>query len=648
MMFAGRKKLRNAMMLGILGIGLIAIVITGFGTGGMGGITGGADSGPSSQTLVTIDRETITDAEVSQRIDSFFRQNARQNPNIDRAQFMQSSFDALLDAIVADRSLVAFARSLGFVVPEGMIVREIIKIPAFLNVAGQFDDTAYRQALQTAGITERQLRQDIEFSMLIRMVSSPVAGGTRLPQAVANEYANLLLERRTGQMGAVPTELLARGLNPSDQEIANFYQQNQRSFALPERRVIRFALLSREQLGDAVRATDQEIQAFYQQNQAQYGPGETRNIQRIVLQDEAAARAFVQKVQSGTSFTDAAAQAGFAAGDINFPQQTRQQFTTAATAEVANAAFGAQQGGLIGPFRTELGFQVARVEAINRTTGRPLEAVRGEIASSIEQRKVAEQLNALVERIQGRIDDGASFEDVAQAEHLSVQTTPPVAANGAGPNFHMPQDLGPVLQTAFDLAEGDDAQLEVIQPDQRAAIISVAQILPTAAPPLSEIRDQVRARLIQQTAAQRARALAQGIADRINRGMAPDEAYAQSGVQMPPRQTVNFQRLQISRAGQQVPPPLAALFSIPQGRARIVEAPNGAGWVVVHHQRRVPGNVRTEPNGNQLLQSTQQGISQTGDEELKQQFARAVQASLGVSRNEDAINALRQRLRTGR
>ena len=647
MVSAARKKIRNVIMLGILGLGLIAIVITGFGTDGMGGLGGAGQSGPSSQTLVTVGGETITDAEVSQRIDGFFRQKVRQNPNLDRAQFMQASFDPLLEQIIGDRSLVAFARSLGFVVPESMIVREIIKIPAFLNVAGQFDDAAYRQALQTAGITERQLRQDIEYSQLVRMVSAPVASGSRLPQAIANEYANLLLERRSGQLGAIPTELLARGMNPSDQEVAAFYQQNQRSFALPERRVIRFALLGREQLGDAVRATDQEIQAYYQQNQAQYGPGETRSVLIFTAQDQAAAQQFAQRVRSGTSFADAARAAGFAPEDITFQNQNRQQVTQRSDPNFANAVFSAEPGVLVGPQQTGTGFQVAQVQSSNRTPGRSLESVRGEIAAAIEQRKLAEQLNALVERIQGRIDDGASFEEVAQAERLNVQTTPPVAANGQGPNFQFPQDLAPLLQTAFDMAPEDDPQLEVIQADQRAAITVLANVLPSAAPPLAEIRDQVRARLVQQTAAQRARALAQGIVDRINRGMAPDQAYAQAGVPIPARQNVNFQRLQISRAGQQVPPPLAALFSIPQGRARVVEAPNGSGWVVVHHQQRTPGNVRGDPNGGQLLQVTQQGISQSGDDELRQQFARAVQNSLGVTRNEDAINALRQRLRTG-
>jgi peptidyl-prolyl cis-trans isomerase D len=646
MISAFRKKLRNGIMLAILGVGLIAIVITGFGTDGFGGL-GGAGGGTTAQEVAEVAGESITDAELSMRMNSAFRRMAAEQPTLDRAQFVEANFNALIEEVIDGEALTAFARSLGFVVPQTMIDRVIVSIPGFLNVAGQFDDATFRAALSQQGLTERQLREDIENSQLIRMVAGPVGGGVRVPNAVASEYANLLLERRTGLLGAVPAQLLAQGIQPSDQEIAAFYQQNQRSFALPERRVLRFALIGREQLGDAVRATDQEIAAHYQQNQAQYGPRETRNIQRIVLGDEAAARAFADRVRGGADFAQAAAQAGFAPADINFPQQSREQFTTASNAEIAGAAFGAQQGAVLGPFRTPLGFQVVRVEGVSRTAGRPIETVRAEIIAAVEQRKLSEQLTALAERIEEQLADGASFQEIAQAQRLNVQTSPPMSATGAGQNFQFPQQLAPLLQAAFEVSAEDDPEIAVVQPDAQVALIQVAQVLPPAAPPLEQIRDQVRQRLIQQTALQRARAIADGIVNRINGGMAAAQAFAQAGVRLPNPETLTLTRFQISRQGQQVPPPLTILFSIPQGRARVIAAPNNGGWIIVHHQQRVAGNAARDPNGAQVISATQQEVSQSAEAELQSQFARAVRATVSVERNEERLQALRQRLITG-
>ena len=644
MIKATRTKLKTWIMLGILGIGLIAIVITGFGTGGMGGLHGGAGG---SDTLIQIGQERVTEAELTARFDSIYKQNARQDPNTDRVRFFQQNFDAMLNGVIADRSLVAFARSLGFVVPREMVDRAIVAIPAFQNVAGQFDENTFRAMLQQAGLTEGQLREEIELTQLVRMLASPVAGGNRLPEVVAREYANLLAEQRTGQFVAIPVAQLAQGMQPSDQEIAQFYQQNIGSFALPERRVIKFAQINRQTLGAAVAATDQEVAAYYQQHQAEYGPGETRNVLIFTTQDQAAAQQFAQRVQGGASFADAARAAGFTPEDITFQNQTRQQVAERSDANFANAVFQAQQGAIVGPQQTQTGFQVARVEGVNRTPARPLATVRGEIVSAIETRKLSEQLNALVERIENRIEEGQSLEQVAQAEHLTLETSPPVAANGAGQNFQFPAELAQIVSSAFQLTPEDRPELATLQADQRFALVKVANVIPSAAPPLAEIKEQVRQRLVQRNALQRGRQVADGIASRVNGGMPLQQAIAQAGVALPPPAPVTLRRYEISQRGQRVPPPYLMLFSIPQGRARVIPAPNAAGWVVVFHERRTPGNVQQAPNGDQLLRVTRQEISESGETELRLQFARAVQNAMGVTRNEEGIAAFRQRLTGG-
>lgn len=646
-----RKKLRNGVLLGFLGIALLAMVVTGFGTDGMGGL--GGIGGQGVQTLARVGDERVTDSDLSTMIDSEYRRAARQQPTLDRGQFVEQAFQSLLDRMISQAAIVDFATRNGMVIPREMIDRIIVDIPAFQNVAGRFDETTFRQALQQQGITEQQLRDDIASGEILRMIVAPVGAQARAPRTIATEYASLLLERRQGTLGAVPVTAFAAGINPSDQEIAQFYQRNQRSFAIPERRVIRYALVDRNALGDRARATEQEVAQQYQQNRAQYGPTETRNLQRVILPNENAAQQFAQRVRGGTAFADAAQQAGFAAGDINFPQQTRQAFTTVSSAEVANATFSAQQGAIVGPFRTPLGFQVVRVEGISQTPGRSLDQVRPEITAAIEQRKLSEALIEVEERIQERLDNGESFEEVARNEGLQLQTTPPVTRTGQAPGvpgpdgqpFQFPADLAAVLQGGFDMEPDGDPLIEVVQPNARIAIVAVASAMPSAAPPLAEIRDQVRQRLIQQTALQRARQAADGIVQRINGGMAPAQAYAQAGVALPAPQSTTMRRMQIATPGREVPPPLRVLFSIPQGRARVLQAPDGTGWIIVHHQQRTPGNAATDPEGAQLIGTVQSGFNQTGTGELQEQFGRAIQGAVEVRRDEGRINALRQQLR---
>jgi peptidyl-prolyl cis-trans isomerase D len=183
--------------------------------------------------------------------------------------------------------------------------------------------------------------------------------------------------------------------------------------------------------------------------------------------------------------------------------------------------------------------------------------------------------------------------------------------------------------------------VETIQANQRYALIGIGQVTAAATPPLPAIIRSVRATLVLQRASDRARQIAQGIADRINGGMPAAQAFAGAGVALPPAQAINVQRLEISRNGQQVPPPLLALFSLPQGRARILAAPNGQGWFVIHHAERTAGDASTQP---QLIQTTRTEFNNSSSEEMAQQFARALEMRAGVTRNEDAIAAARRRL----
>jgi peptidyl-prolyl cis-trans isomerase D len=126
--------------------------------------------------------------------------------------------------------------------------------------------------------------------------------------------------------------------------------------------------------------------------------------------------------------------------------------------------------------------------------------------------------------------------------------------------------------------------------------------------------------------------------------MAPRQAFADAPVDLPELQAVTARRLDIARPDQPVPPPMAMLFSLPTGRAKLLEAPNGAGWFVVHLASRVPGDARGQAA---LIEATRTQFARILGEEYAQQFGRAVERQLEVERNEDAIARTKRQLQGG-
>jgi len=651
-----RKSLRSWATVLLLFIALVAIVVTGFGTGGFGGLgslSGGGRRSDGSDTLATIEGRALSANEVNDLVNRQFANARQQQPTLEMASFLaQGAFEQILDQLVTARAIEQFGNRQGLVASQKMIDSEIVNIPAFRNLTGQFDQSVMRQQLQAQNITEASFRENVAQTLMRRQLLGPVVLGTRVPEGLAREYANLLLERRRGAIGMVPIQTVAQGIEPTDAEIAAFYRRNRIAFTVAERRVIKYALIGPEQVTDAGQATEAEILAVYRNSPLSYGARETRTIQAITFLQGPSARtsaeSFAQRIRGGASFVDAAAQAGFAAGDVTFADRTRAQFEDITNREVAAAAFAAAQGAVIGPIRSPDGYRVVRVDRIISTPARPLEAVRGEIAAAIEARKRTDALSALVSRIEDRIADGASFEEAARTEHLAIVTTPPITESGqpGGDNpFVLASELRPLLRPAFEIdAEDPEPIVEQLVAGQRFALLGIDRTLPAAVPPLAEVRPEVRIALIRERARTLSRALADRIAAQINSGTPPAQAFAQAQPRLAAPRSVDLRRLDISRSGQQVPRELIGLFSIPQGRARVIAAEGNAGWLVVYHQQRTPGDASATP---QLIQQTRAQFASEGSEELAQQFARAVELKSEVSRNQDAIRRARQQLGGG-
>lgn len=632
----------SKLMVIILAIGLLAIVVTGFGTDGMGGL-GGMAGGGGGDMLVEVDGEKVTSNEISDQVNRQLTRAREQQPELDVANFLRTgAFEEILKQLVAQKAMLAFAKDQGIVASKRMIDGEIASIPAFKNLAGQFDQNAFQAALQREKITEAQLRQDLAASLIQRQILLPAAGSARVPDTMALQYASLLLEQRSGSVGLVPAAAMGGGREPSDAEVAAFYRENQGRYTIPERRVLRYALIGPEQVAANAKPNEAEIAAAYQANQEKYAAKETRTLSQVIFPTQEAARAFAAKVTGGTSF---AAAAG--ANLIAVEKQTKAQFTNLTSAAVANAAYSAAQGAVTPPLQSPLGWHVVRVEAIERTPATSLAAARAELETQVAQRKQGEALAGLVTRVEDALGEGSSLEEVARANGLALQESPPITATGAQPGvpaWQFPAELKPILKPAFEMSPDEDPVVETLAQGQRFAMLAIGRVVPAAAPPLAQVAQVVKADLVRKRATDRAKAVAAALVAKINAGVAPSAAFAEAEVRLPPLERVQARRVDIAQPNRPVPPPLAMMFSLPKGKARLLPVPGGQGWFVVYLESIVPGDARNTPG---LIQATKTQFQRFIGEEYAEQFGRAVEKQYKIKRDEDAIRRTKRQLISG-
>ncbi len=640
-MFAAFRRLSKSAVGTVIMVLFLVAILASFALADLSNV-GSGTLGMRSGTLVEVGDEDVSDRELDSAMQRVLQQAQRDNPGATYAS-IAGEIDNVLEQLVNQATLLAFASDHGFVLSKRLVDAEIARLPQTRGLDGQFSQQAYQAFLQEQRLSDAELRRLISGSLTERLVIAPATVDARVPLGMARTYASMLLEQREGQMALVPADAFRAGLNPSAGDLQSFYAQNRQRYMVPEQRILKIAKIGPESVAK-VAPTEAEIAAYYNGNRATYAGSETRVLSQAVVPDKRQADGIAARAKAGSAFAAAAAPAGFAAEDVNLGPQTRAQYAGAANEAVANAVFSAAKGAVIGPIRSDLGWHVVKVEDIRGASGRTLAQARGEIAELLAANKRKEALADLVARVEEQIlDRGASFAEAAAATKLAVTTTPAIISSGASradAAYRFPAELQPALQAGFAMEAGADAEVVTLPDNAGYALVAVDQVIEAAPAPLAQIADRVRADWIQRKANDRARGVATEIANKVARGIPMERALSEAGVSLPPVQSITARRLQISQANAEAAAPLRMLFSLAQGRSRLVADPRGRGFFIVKTNKITPGDSSRNPV---LIAQTQSEFQRAVGNELAEQMAAAMKSDQGVERNEKAIAAAKQR-----
>ncbi len=628
-----------------IGTAIIAIVglliLIGFGSGGIQSLNIGS-GGFSSDTLAKVGSQTVTDRDMSAAMQRRLQQVRQQNPEATYAD-LAGDFDPLLQGLIDQRALQAFADKHGFILSKRLVDAEIANIPGVKGLNGEVSNSAYQAFLAREHLSDAEVRSVITGTLLERLMITPAATNAKVPIGMAQPYASMLLEKRKGDIALVPLALFASGLNPTDAQVQQFYTANRSRYMVPEQRVLKIAQIGPDQVSN-LSASAQEIQAYYNSHQDVYGTKDIRNISQAVVPDQKVAAAIAQRARSGQSFVEAAKPAGLTAADVAVGEQSKAQFTDLAGSKVADAAWKAQPGDVIGPIQSDLGWHVVKIEGSKVQPGKSLAQVRGEIADKITTEKRQNALADLVNKIEDQLDGGASFDEAAKQNNLSVTTTPLITASGearGNGSYKFPKDLDPALKTGFEIAPTDEPAVEKLGDDKGFALVASAQVVPAAPAPLASIRDEVRADWIHKQALDQAQKLAKSIASKASGKTSLADAVKQAGKPLPPVQSVDVRRIQLSQMGDKVPAPLRAMFSMLEGNAKAAPDPQGRGFFVVKVDQVTPGNALDQPS---LITEVQKEFGEPLAQEYAQELIAAIRENTGVRRNESAIADTKKRM----
>ena len=618
----------------ILGIIAIAFAAGDISSTQLPGSGGGLGDGEVAE----IGDEAVTVAELRTAAQEELEAARQQQPTLDMATFLGGgALDTVVQRLVTVTGLAEFGREAGLVVSKRLVDGEIASIPQLRGPTGKFDENLYRRLLAERRLTDARVREDIRRDIMVRHLTGPTVGASQMSEQLAIPYASLLLERRAGQLGIIPAGAVDMGAAPTSAELLTFYARNLSHYRVPERRVVRFARVTPAAVGAA--PSEAEIAQAYAADRARYEPTEKRTIVQVVVAAQAAANQLAARVRGGTPLAAAAQAAGLEPTTATGVEKAA--FASQTSPALADAAFAAARGAVVGPVRTPLGYSIARVEAVEAVPGRSLAQARDEIVTALTTRKRAEALANLRASIDDALADGSTFDEAVADAKLQAQTTPALAAGGvdpARPGQQTDPAIAPLVAAAFSAEDGDGPQLVSTGADGGFAIVAVGQVLPAAPRPFAEVRERVTADFAADRRRQAARRLAEQVLAKVNGGTAMAQAFSSSGRPLPAPRPLTASRGEVARLQGPTQAPLALMFSMAEGTAKLLEAPDGAGWYIIRLDRIQRGDASKIPAA---VAAARADIARLVGREYTEQFARAAGMQVGSRIDAEAIARVR-------
>jgi peptidyl-prolyl cis-trans isomerase D len=607
-------------------------------------ITGSTFGGVSSgDRMAVVGGEAIPVSDLTVASNTALQQVRNQNPTLTMPEFVsEGGLDEVIRQLIDRYAVGTYGEKYGLRAGENLVNSEILQINAFRGLTGEFDVAAYQAALSQAGLNDAMFRRDLVDGLVEQQLLKPAIAAPQLPEKIARQYAALVLERRVGEIALIPSAAFAPAGNPTNAQLATWYQDNRTQFMQPERRTLRFAVFGQDTLEVSATPSTAEIAARYQRDSARYKATERRGVTSFVVPTQDAAKALVARIRGGVALEAAAREAGFTASASEL--RDREAMVGATSFAFAEAAFKATQGGTVEPAQGTLGWYVARVDQIERMPARTLAQATPEITELLTAEKRSAAVADMTAEIEEEIDGGTALAEVAKAYGLTVETSPALLANGQAfgrPDVQIVPQLVPVLSTAFQMDESEPQLAEVI-PGEQFLVFEVARIEEAAAPPLAKVREQAIASWKRAQGAKLAKAAADRIIAKVRGKTALGVALAAENKPGFEREPIDLERrVLLSQQRGNIPPPLVLMFSMAEGSVKVLEAPRDLGWYVISLDDIVTDPVDSEPG---LVTQTRQQLGQALSDEYRRQAVAAMRAELGVIRNEAAIEAVRKQL----
>ncbi|OWT80605.1 MULTISPECIES: SurA N-terminal domain-containing protein [unclassified Achromobacter] len=464
---------------------------------------------------------------------------ARRNQLDQYRQMMGARFDAaaldnpamrqrLLDQLIDQRVLAAAAADNRFSVSDETLRNTIASNPAVQD-DGRFSAERYRAALAAQGLSPAAFEANLRGQLAIDRVLQPVGQTARVPGEVAGSVEHALTETRGVRTRRFAAADFRSQVQVSDADLQTWYDANKQQFLIPEQVKAQYLVLDEAAASKDINVKDEDVQRYYDQNKSRFGQPERRRASHIMIELPANATD-AQRKEAQAKADDLAKQA--AADPANFAELAKKNSQDAGSANkggdlgwlvpgviaptLEKAIDGLKKDQVSGVVQSPYGLHIIKLTDLQPAQFKPLADVKAQIVDEIRKQIAASRFSDMATKLTSLVyDQRDSLQPAADALGLKLREAGGIGRTellapeqaGAGSAAGSPDsallDSPKVRQVLFSpevLRDKQNSGVIELSPDTMLAV-RVASMTPAHVPPLDQLKDKIRAKLVDERAA---------------------------------------------------------------------------------------------------------------------------------------------------
>lgn len=476
----------------------------------------------SPNEAASVNGEVITEQEVRQGI--FMQKQQMLSRFGDRlpADFLSDERlrEPVLRELVERRALVQEAQESGMAISEHTLDEQIVSVPQFQQ-DGVFSRERYQQLLRSMGYTAVGYKQLLEREMLLTQQASGVSGSSFVTPAELARSAALSQQKRSFYYMTLPLADTDKQ-SVSDEEIENYYSENENRFTAPEQVAIEYIDVTPTDLVADLEFSEEQLRQQYEQDIAAFESKTERRAAHILIEpkddksEQAVAEGVKQRLNAGEDFAALAAELsedpiskeqggdlGFTAGDI-FPEAFEAALASLAVGEVSDIV------------ETDAGLHIIKLLEEQVSQPPTFEEQRMSIAQSLKDAEAESLYVELLERLSDLTYNAPGLDDAAAELGLSVGRSELFDSTGGEGLAGLPEVVAAAFSTELK-EEGNTSEVLELA-DDRSAVIRVVEHKPSHTKALDLVRDDIISSLQRQKAQDELAAQAAVLEQRVRDG----------------------------------------------------------------------------------------------------------------------------------